>query len=150
MKTQYVIAIKQIRDYYGNPTEKWLFAQYDDHCGSYSSGYPIFSDEHHAITFNSVKEAQEWWNRNSKDIRLDKYDLSTLSVYERTYKKTEWLVKPHMSSKALLRSLKEKYSFEKAYSILQIATEDREFEDDNVRIVMNRTLNGDIYDLEWK
>lgn len=150
MKTQYVIAIKEVRNYCGQPTETWVFAQYDDHSGSFSTGYPIFSYEHHAIVFDSVEKAEEWWNRNSKDIAFDRYDLSTLGVYERTYKKTEWSIKPPMSSKVLLQSLREKYSFEKAYSILQIVTEDREFENNDVKIVMTRTLNGDIYYLEWK
>lgn len=55
-----------------------------------------------------------------------------------------------MNRKDLLRELMKKYSFEIAYSIIQIATEDREFEDDNARIIMTRTLDGDIYYLEWK
>ena len=55
-----------------------------------------------------------------------------------------------MSSKELLQALQGKYSFEKAYSILQIATEDREFKNGNVEITMTRTLNGDVYYLKWK
>lgn len=43
-----------------------------------------------------------------------------------------------------------RYSFEKALSIIQIAREDREFEDENVRITMKRTPDGDIFDCMWK
>lgn len=49
-----------------------------------------------------------------------------------------------MNRKEILNELMKKYSFEKAHSIRQIATEDREFENDDVYIIMTRTLDGDI------
>lgn len=55
-----------------------------------------------------------------------------------------------MNRKELLNELMERYSFEKAHSIIQIATEDREFENDDVYITMTRTLDGDIFGCKWK
>lgn len=55
-----------------------------------------------------------------------------------------------MNRKNLLKELMERYSFEKAHSIIQIATEDRKFENDDMYIVMTRTLDGDIFDFKWK
>lgn len=55
-----------------------------------------------------------------------------------------------MNRKNLLKELMERYSFEKAHSIIQIATEDREFENDDIHIIMTRTLDGDIFDCKWK
>jgi hypothetical protein len=55
-----------------------------------------------------------------------------------------------MNRKNLLKELMGRYSFEKAHSIVQIATEDREFENDDVYIMMTRTLDGDIFDCKWK
>ena len=54
------------------------------------------------------------------------------------------------NSKELLNELMKRYSFEKAHSIRQIATEDREFANDDVYIIMTRTLDGDIFDCKWK
>lgn len=93
MEKQYVIAIKRIRDYYDKePIERWEFAQYDEHAGSFSSGYPVFGPEHYAITFDSIEFAETWWKRNSQYIYYNNnYDLSTLNVYERTYQKVKVL-----------------------------------------------------------
>ena len=55
-----------------------------------------------------------------------------------------------MNRKEILNELMKRYSFEKAHSIRQIATEDREFENDDVYIMMTRTLDGDIFDCKWK
>lgn len=55
-----------------------------------------------------------------------------------------------MNRKTLLNKLMKRYSFEKAHSLIQIATEDREFENDDVHITMIRTLNGDVFDFKWK
>ena len=55
-----------------------------------------------------------------------------------------------MNRKEILNELLKRYSFEKARSIRQIATEDREFENDDVYIMMIRTLDGDIFSCEWK
>lgn len=55
-----------------------------------------------------------------------------------------------MNRKEILNELMKKYSFEKAHSIRQIVTEDREFENDDVYIIMTRTLDGDIFSCKWK
>ena len=55
-----------------------------------------------------------------------------------------------MNRKEILNELMKRYSFEKAHSIRQIATEDREFENYYVYIIMKRTLYGDIFSCEWK
>ena len=55
-----------------------------------------------------------------------------------------------MNRKNLLKELMKRYSFEKAHSFIQIATEDREFENDDIHIIVTRTLDGDIFDCKWK
>ena len=55
-----------------------------------------------------------------------------------------------MNRKELLNALMKKYSFERAHSIIQIVTEDREFENDDVYIIMKRTIDGDIFRGWWK
>lgn len=55
-----------------------------------------------------------------------------------------------MKKTDLVRNLMCRYSFEKSYSIGQIAEEDREFENDEVKITMTRTIQRDEYTLEWK
>ena len=55
-----------------------------------------------------------------------------------------------MNRKEILHELMKRYSFEEAHSIRQIATEDREFENDDVYIVMTRTLDRDLFDCKWK
>lgn len=56
----------------------------------------------------------------------------------------------NLNSIELLNELMKKYSFEKAHSIRQIATEDREFENNDVYIIMTRTINADTFDCKWK
>lgn len=55
-----------------------------------------------------------------------------------------------MNRKQLLKELMKRYSFEKAHSFVQIATEDRIFINDDVKITMTRTLESDLYTLEWQ
>ena len=55
----------------------------------------------------------------------------------------------NMNRNQLLDKLMDKYSFEKSHSFIQIATEDRNFENDDVKITMTRTSEGDLYTLEW-
>ena len=64
--------------------------------------------------------------------------------------KTHILMEDIMNRKEILNELMKKYSFEKAHSIRQIATEDRKFENDDVYIMMTRTLDGDIFSCKWK
>lgn len=55
-----------------------------------------------------------------------------------------------MNRKQLLKELMKKYSFEKSHSFIQIATEDGVFENNEVKITMTRTLEVDLYTLEWQ
>ena len=55
----------------------------------------------------------------------------------------------NMNKNQLLDKLMDKYSFEKAHSFIQIATEDGIFEDTDVKITMTRTSEGIVYTLEW-
>ena len=48
---------------------------------------------------------------------------------------------------ALLKVLRTWYSFEKAHSIIQIAREDREYEDEHIRIEVKVTPQKDVF--EW-
>lgn len=91
----YVISVKRIKDYSGEPTNEFAYAGLDEHGGSLSTGYPIFcSYEGHAKHFESVREAKDWWEKNSKDLigfRQDAYDISTLAIRKIIYKKIEKL-----------------------------------------------------------
>lgn len=97
MKKKFVISIKRIKDYGGsnNPLPEneqfWEYAQYDDHAGSFSTGYPCFGCEYHAKTFVSVEEAEKWWKANEEYMfdgydKKSRYDISTLAIRERIYK----------------------------------------------------------------
>lgn len=55
-----------------------------------------------------------------------------------------------MKKTDLVRNLMFRYSFEKSHSIGQIVEEEREFENDEVKITMARTIQRDEYTLEWK
>ena len=46
--------------------------------------------------------------------------------------------------------MERQYSFEKVHAITQIATEDRYYEDKMVKITVTRTLDSDVFELEWK
>lgn len=87
-KDKYVIGIKRIRDYSGElAKEPFLcYASYDKYAGSGSTGYPVFDNElNHAITFNSVEEAEEKfkaWSKGLIGFRSDDYDLSSLVIMQ--------------------------------------------------------------------
>lgn len=100
MTKKYVISIKRTYGYGDNNAlpeneQFWEYAQYDDHAGSFSTGYPCFSSEYHAKTFVSVEAAEKWWNDNKKYMfyggRVSCYDLSTLAIRERIYKPSKKL-----------------------------------------------------------
>lgn len=55
-----------------------------------------------------------------------------------------------MNRRELLNELMKKYSFEKSHSFIQIATEDRIFENGDVTITMIRTPKADIFNCDWK
>lgn len=86
----YVISVEYKADYeeeYG-----WRYAAVDLYAGSFSSGYPIWSDyDAHARTFATMEEAEEWWNHNKGFLRRSILDSNadiipdTLSIREKTY-----------------------------------------------------------------
>ena len=85
----FVISIKRVRDYLGNKCEPYSeYASYDRYAGSFSTGYPCFDRIEHAITFDSIEDAEQkfekWWkdfvyghSNYAKD-----YDISTLCIRE--------------------------------------------------------------------
>lgn len=85
---EYVIAIKRVKDYFGDPLvesrDSWEYAQY-----GMLIKFPIkkacFGKESTATKFGSVEEALRWWNNNKKSftseyIDLENYDLSSLTI----------------------------------------------------------------------
>jgi hypothetical protein len=93
---QYVISIKRIKNYKGEPIEgEFNYAGLDTHAGSLSTGYPIFcSWVANAERFSSVEEAKKWWETNSKHmlgLNVSHYDMSTLAIRKIIYKTFEKL-----------------------------------------------------------
>lgn len=92
---QYVISVKRIKNYCGEPVNEFVYAGHDTHAGSMSTGYPIFcSWVGDADRFSSVEEAKNWWEKNSKDLLSfsgDTHDLSTLAIRKVIYKTIEKL-----------------------------------------------------------
>lgn len=83
----YVISIKRIRDYSGNLAEPyWEYASYDRYAGAMSSGYPVFDHLAHAVSFDSIEEAEEafpnWWKNfvYGNSNYEQEYDISTLAI----------------------------------------------------------------------
>lgn len=37
------------------------YAGYDNHAGSFSTGYPCWDSENYAKEFETVDDAKEWW-----------------------------------------------------------------------------------------
>lgn len=102
MTKKYVISIKRThsygyRDNSALPENEqfWEYAQYDDHAGSFSTGYPCFGCEYHAKTFASAEAAEKWWEDNKKYMfygdSASNYDISTLAIRERIYKPSKKL-----------------------------------------------------------
>ena len=87
-KSKYVIGIKRIRDYSSKPVkESFLcYASYDKYADHWSTGYPVFDNElNHAITFNSVEEAEEKfkaWAEGLIGFKSDYYDLDSLAIMQ--------------------------------------------------------------------
>jgi len=90
MNKGYVISIKRVVNYLNKPVPKeeqeWQYAQFDCHAGCMSSGYPEFGCELHAVKFESVDKAMEWWKKWGKYLSPEsfnnryKYDYSTLAI----------------------------------------------------------------------
>ena len=95
MKT-YVISVKRTKNYIGNQlaegNQYWEYAQYDDHAGSFSTGYPCFGGETYAETFDSIEKAREWFYKESQYLKDNNHDWTTLAIRERVYKTKEKLV----------------------------------------------------------
>lgn len=92
----YVISVKRIKDYKGEPIEgEFNYAGHDTHAGTMSTGYPIFcSWIGNADRFSSVEEAKKWWEENSKHLvglNVSHYDMSTLAIRKIVYKTVEKL-----------------------------------------------------------
>lgn len=86
----YVLSVKRIKDCFNHSLEtpEWVYAQYDNHAGSFSTGYPIFSNRNYAIVFKTVEEAKEWYDKNKTYLEgeLNHCDRSTLAVRKEVYK----------------------------------------------------------------
>lgn len=83
----YVVSVKRVRDYNGEECEPyWEYASYDRYAGAMSSGCPCFDYLNHAITYDSVEEAEEkfkyWWKyyiQGHSNFQRN-YDASTLAI----------------------------------------------------------------------
>lgn len=88
----FVVAIKRIGDYMGNPypveKHRWSYGQFDNYAGSFSTGYPCFADINHAQRFPTIEEAERWYVEHKRDIDLSPriYDLNSLCVQEIVFK----------------------------------------------------------------
>lgn len=87
MKSSYIISIQRVTSYTGKKLDnpEWQYAQYDNYAGSFSTGYPCFGSLEHAIKFNSVKEAEKWFEENKRYISSyylggKNYNLSSLGI----------------------------------------------------------------------
>ena len=91
----YVISVKRTKNYIGNhlaeENQYWEYAQYDDHAGSFSSGYPCFGSEIYAETFDSIEKAREWFYKESQYLKDNAHDWTTLAIRERVYETKEKL-----------------------------------------------------------
>lgn len=88
-KSVFVISVKRVRNCWGDKCEPyWEYTSYDNYAGAMSSGYPCFDRLNHAITYDSMKDAEEkfkkWWRtfRSANSNIAERYDLSTLGVRE--------------------------------------------------------------------
>ena len=92
----YIISVKRTKNYIGNhlaeENQYWEYAQYDDHAGSFSTGYPRFGSEIYAETFDSVEKAREWFYEESQYLKDNSHDWTTLAIRERVYKTKEKLI----------------------------------------------------------
>lgn len=85
---KYVLSIKRVKDIFGKEmiVPKWEYASYDNFSGPMSSGYPIFADLSHAISFPTPEAAEEWFKNNSQYINLSSYGIPTLAVRKLIFK----------------------------------------------------------------
>ena len=92
----YIISVKRTKNYIGNhlaeENQYWEYAQYDDHAGSFSTGYPCFGSEIYAETFDSVEKAREWFHKESQYLKDNSHDWTTLAIRKRVYETKEKLI----------------------------------------------------------
>lgn len=86
--TKYIISVNCIKDVFGEKldTPKEEFAAYDTYAGPMSTGFPVFDNLSHAISFNTPEEAEEWFRKNKYNIDLSRYDRSSLSIKRLVFK----------------------------------------------------------------
>ncbi len=72
---------------YGSEEYEWEYFQYDDHSGSFSSGYPFFGSFYLAKIFATPEDAENEFKRIKKCI-LNKKDIisKTLAIRVVTFK----------------------------------------------------------------
>ena len=72
----YVISVKRTKNYIGNQltegNQYWEYAQYDDHAGSFSTGYPCFGGETYAETFDSMLTIGLLWQFGNEYMKQKK------------------------------------------------------------------------------
>lgn len=90
----YVISVKRIRYCTGEqiPEEQqyWEYASYDNHAGSFSSGYPCFDNINCAENFKTIENAKAWWEefkRYLTSVYEKDYDFSTIAIRKPVFKK---------------------------------------------------------------
>lgn len=72
---------------------EWGYAGYDNHAGSFSTGYPCWVSENYAKRFETIEEAKEWWDKNGQYLLRGNYEilLDTIAIRKRIYKTIEKL-----------------------------------------------------------
>lgn len=72
---------------------QWGYAGYDNHAGSFSTGYPCWDSENYAKEFETVDDAKEWWSKNSQHLLVKNYEvlLSTIAIRKKIYRAIEKL-----------------------------------------------------------
>lgn len=97
MEMCHVISVKMVRDWEGKELsedkQEFMYAQYDN--GRMGSGYSWWFSFYGAKTFESVEQAQEWWNKEKSYLLGDYYkvngqlriDVSTLGIRKIMFKK---------------------------------------------------------------
>lgn len=81
----YVISVMAKR--YKSEEYEWKYFQYDDHSGSFSSGYPFFGSFCHAKTFATPEDAENEFKKVKKFILNNENMIpGTLAVRVITFK----------------------------------------------------------------
>lgn len=93
MSKMYVISAMVKR--YRSEEYEWEYFQYDDHSGSFSTGYPCFGSFCYAKTFDTVESAKERFD-NDKKYLLSYYEgkikIDTLAIRKVKFTNVRWLI----------------------------------------------------------